>query len=368
MNIALIISALLTGGAERQILLSAAELGRMGHKVDLIIYHPQNEFVDFIRENKINLVRISAKGLLRIGRIRALAKHLQQGGFEVVHAFSGSASIYAALAGKLAGVSVIFGGYRVEHKEHGLLAFAHRMIDQFLTGWIVNSRGIADSMVAALGINPQKFFVVHNGIVPEAFQSELSRDEARHKLGLPESQQVVTKVARLHPQKNHRLFLKMASILLKHRSDVSFLIVGGGLLRSDLEDYAKSLGICDRVLFLGIRSDIPDILAATDISVLTSEYEGFPNALIEAMCVGIPVVSTNYPGIEELIVDDKNGFIVPRNDAESMAAKITQLLDDADLRKRMGREGMKMVQECLSPAAMAQNLVSVYKACLNDGG
>lgn len=365
MNIALIIGALPTGGAERQILLSASELGRLGHKVDLIIYHSQNEFVDFIRENKVNLVRISAKGLLRVGRIRALAKHLQQGRFDVIHAFAGTSSIYAALAGKLAGVPVILGGYRVEHKERGLLALAHRMIDRFLTGWIVNSRGIADSMVATLGINPQRFFVVYNGIAPEAFQSELSRNEARHKLGLPESQQVVTKVARLHPQKNHRLFLKMARRVIDSHPDTRFLIVGDGPLKSDLQDHSDSLGISNKVLFLGIRSDIPDILAATDVSVLTSEYEGFPNALIEAMCVGIPVVSTNYPGIEELIVDDKGGFIVPRNDAESMAAKITQLLDDADLRKRMGREGMKMVQECLSPAAMAQNLVSVYSKCLD---
>jgi glycosyltransferase involved in cell wall biosynthesis len=366
MNIALIISALITGGAERQILLSAAELGRLGHKVDLIIYHPQNEFVDFIRENKVNLVRISAKGLLRVGRIRALAKHLQQGGFEVVHAFSGSASIYAALAGKLARVPVILGGYRVEHKEHGLLAFAHRMIDRFLTGWIVNSRGTADSMVATLGINPQKFFVVYNGIAPEAFQSELSRNEARHKLGLPESQQVVTKVARMHLQKNHRLFLKMASIVLLSRPDVRFLIAGDGPLRSELEDYAKSLGVCDRVLFLGIRSDIPDVLAATDVSVLTSDFEGFPNALIEAMCVGIPVVTTDYPGVEELIVDGKAGFITPRNDAAAMAAKVTELLDDAELRKRMGQNGMEIVRERFSPVVMAQNLVSIYERSMNN--
>ena len=100
--------------------------------------------------------------------------------------------------------------------------------------------------------------------------------------------------------------------------------------------------------------------------MLTSDSEGFPNALIEPMSVGIPIVSTDYPVIKELIADGKQGFIVPRNDAATMAAKIGLLLDNPQLQKQMGNEGMNMVRENLSRDAMAKNLFSVYEKHINS--
>ena len=361
MRIALISDALTVGGAERQILLSALELRKLGHTVKLIFYHPYVEFQDYIRQNNIDLVQITPKGLLRFGRIRALAGYLRESNFDVVHAFKGCSTISGALAARLAGVKRVFGGYRVEYREGRKFRVAHKFVDKLLAGWIVNSKGIADSMVAALGIDPQRFFVVYNGICPESFQTRLEKGEAKRKLEIDESTPVVSKFARLHPQKNHRLFLQMAHRILQSHPHVRFLIVGDGALRGDLQNWAESLGISANVSFLGLRTDIPDVLAATDVSVLTSDFEGFPNALIEAMSVGIAVVSTDYPSIHELIVHGKHGFIVRRNDAAAVAAKVTELLNDSDLRARMGKEGMEMVRERLSAEAMARNLVAVYQ-------
>ena len=153
----------------------------------------------------------------------------------------------------------------------------------------------------------------------------------------------------------------MAHQILQSHPRARFLIVGDGALRGDLQNWAESLGISANVSFLGLRTDIPEVLAATDVSVPTSDFEGFPNALIEAMSVGIPVVSTDYPSIDELIVDGKHGLIAPRGDASAVAAKVTELLDDGDLRARMGHNGKKLVQERFSTVAMAKNLVAVYQ-------
>jgi len=360
-NIALISDALTVGGAERQILLSAVELGRLGHTVKLIIYHPYVEFQDFIRRYNIDLVEIKSRGLSRLSRIRALAKYLRENNFDVVHAFKGCAPISGSLAAKWAGIESVFGGFRGIYNEGIVLRLAHNLADRLLTGWIVNSRAVADSMVTVLGIDRAKIFVVHNGISQDTFRSDLSKSAAKRRIGLPEDRLTVTIIARLDPVKNHRLFLRIASMLLRRQSDIMFLIAGDGPLRSDLEDQAKSLGIYDQVLFLGNRSDIPDVLAATDVSVLTSDSEGFPNVLIESMSVGVPVVSTNYPSINELIVDGEHGFITSRNDAATVAAKVAQLLDDADLRAHMGQNGRKMVQERFSAEVMAKNLVAVYE-------
>jgi len=122
--------------------------------------------------------------------------------------------------------------------------------------------------------------------------------------------------------------------------------------------------VSEAVRFLGDRSDIADILAATDVSVLTSHYEGLANALIEAMSAGVPVVSTDYAGVEELLTDGRQGFIVPRGDAAAMARRVCQLLDDPGLRERMRREGIESAEQRFSIEAMAGSLRLVYETCL----
>lgn len=364
MRIALISDALTLGGAERQILLSALELEKLGHSVKIIIYHPYVEFQDFIRQHHIDLVEIRSRGPLRLGRIRALAKYLRANNFDVVHAFKGCTPISGSLAAKWAGVETVFAGFRGIYNEGTVFRLARRLTNRLLTGWIVNSRAIAKSVTKVLGIDPERVFVVYNGVDSEAFESELSKDEAKRTFGLSAEKLAVTIVARLVPVKNHKLFLDAASIVLNRHRNARFLIAGDGPLRANLEEQAESLGIRDQVRFLGNRADVADLLAATDVSVLTSRSEGFPNSLLESMCAGIPVVSTDYSSIDELIVDGKHGFIAPRNDAAAIAAKVTELLDDSDLRARMGEEGMKMVRERLSAEAMARNLVAVYQqAC-----
>jgi glycosyltransferase involved in cell wall biosynthesis len=361
MKIALVVDYLKTGGAERQVLVTADELGKSGHHVEIITYRGDIEFEEFILKNDITIIPIKADGFTRIGRIWEMSRHLRRGHFDVVHAFKGTPTLFTALAARMAGIKPVFGGYRAEYVQGTLFRAAHLCIDRLLSGWIVNSQTIADSMSVAVGIDADRFFVVYNSINPKTFISRLSRDDAKSSIGISAGDHVVTQVARLSQEKNHYLFLDMAARLLQQRSNVRFLVVGDGPLRETLEDRARSLGISRMVRFLGTRSDIPDILMATDVSVLTSNREGFPNALIESMCMGIPVVTTDYPAACELICDGKQGFIVPRNNPAAMAERIQLLLNDHALCSRMGDDGKKMVEERFSPAAMVQALISVYK-------
>jgi glycosyltransferase involved in cell wall biosynthesis len=239
-----------------------------------------------------------------------------------------------------------------------------RLVD----AWIVNARAIADSAVAAIGARREDFFILYNGIEPEAFVSALTPAEAKRRIGLDPGCPVVAKMARLHPQKNHPMFLRMAAAVLQRRPDARFLIVGDGPLRAALEEQARSMGLAGAVLFLGLRGDVPDLLAATDVSVLTSDFEGLANALLEAMSVGLPVVTTDYPGVEEIITDRQEGFVVPREDAQTMAEAICRLLDRDDLRREMGQCGVRTVKTRFSMEAMASNLFSIYRTCLERKG
>ena len=360
MKIALIIGALETGGAERQALLCAAELTKLGHETCIVIYHPIIEYCDIIEENSINVIEIKSRGAFRSGRIFAMANYLRKGKYDVVHAFSGAASITMALAAKLAGTKVVLGGFRETCTETGRVRFALKSVNRLLAGWIVNSHTIADSMVNTIGINPDKFFILHNGIAPEDFKSTLSKEQSRKKLSIAENLKVVTIVARLHSIKNHRMFLQMASHVPQIHPEAHFLIVGDGPAEKEIKEYAQSIGVDKNVRFLGRRSDIPDILAATDISVLTSDAEGFPNALIEAMSVGKPIVTTDYLGVNELVEDQVNGLIVPRGDVQSFTDAVCQLLDERDLAKKLGNNAKEYVIKNLTPVIMAERLEKIY--------
>jgi glycosyltransferase involved in cell wall biosynthesis len=231
-------------------------------------------------------------------------------------------------------------------------------------GWIVNSEAIADSMAGALNIDRSRFIVVGNVVNCEAFRSSLSRLEARRRLGLETNGGTVSIIAGLRPQKNHALFVRMAELLLKERRKTNFLIVGDGELRPSLEAQIRTLGIADRIMLLGKRPDIPDILAATDVSVLTSHREGIPNALLESMAAGIPVVTTDYSGARELVTDGQDGCIVPSGDAAALAQAVGRLLDDASLRARMGQQGRKTVETRFSGREVSTALVLAYQRVL----
>lgn len=153
----------------------------------------------------------------------------------------------------------------------------------------------------------------------------------------------IVTVGRLNQQKNHALLIEAFSKIAYAFPDEKLIIYGEGELRNELEDLARKYGIEHRVLLLGRTSNIPEKLAEAKIFVLSSDYEGMPNALMEAMAVGIPVISTDCPcgGPKSLIEDDSQGILVPCNNAETLAQALYSLLKDKYLREKIGETGKK---------------------------
>jgi glycosyltransferase involved in cell wall biosynthesis len=366
MRAAILIDSLARGGAEHQALNATHALARRGCDATLIHYHPAlpgRTYEDHpaVREGRVLFL---PKGGSAAGFIWRLSRLLSRNRFDVVHGFKSIATIYACMAGRLARVPVVIGGCRAEYEDGGAVRLMHLLLRSGVDGWVVNSRAVAQSLVARVGVSKERCFVVTNGVAPEEFRSALSPVEARRRLGLDDAVHAVSIIARLRAQKNHRLFLAAAGRILVHRQDVRFLIVGDGELRSDLEKFAADMGLLPHVRFLGERTDIADILAATDVSVMTSRYEGLANALIESMCAGVPIVTTDYSGHDELLSDGREGYVVPRDDEIVLAERIIHLLDSPDLRRRMGQEGRGSADVRFSVNAMADSLIAVYDGCL----
>ncbi len=366
MKIAIVIDSLIRGGAERQAFYATSQLTRLGHDVELIYYNRADSAYDPSTLSPAGVVQLAKDGKpLRF--VFKLSAHFRRRRFDVVHGWMSMSGVYSGLAGRLAGVPVVFAGYRCEYDSSGMIQRAHRVVNHMVTGWIVNSRATVPSMVRGVGAKPEHVHVVYNGIDPAAFASSYAPVEAKARLGLPPDCLTVTIVGRLRAQKNHTLFLEMAVRVAERISNARFLVVGDGDgdAQTQLEALAARLGVAEHVVFLGSRSDIPDILAATDVMSLTSHYEGVANSLLEAMCVGLPVVSTAYAGVDELVTHGQEGFVAPLGDAESLAGYVAQLLEDSPLRRKMGEAGRRTIGERFSMDAMGRNLATIYERCLN---
>jgi glycosyltransferase involved in cell wall biosynthesis len=360
MKVLIVLDSLNRAGAERQALYAVGEMTRQGHDVELIYYNKATEEYDTALAAPAVVRRLPKNGE-KLRFLWKLTRYLRRGRYDVVHAFMSATSIYVGLAGWLAGVPVRLGGMRSEYDGVGLVRLCHRIVNRLLTGWICNSEATRRSLQPGVGAALDRIFVVYNGIKPEVLESSLSSAEAKLNLGFEREQPIVTLIGRLTHQKNVSLFLQAAALVARQRPHAGFLVVGAGELDTELRAQAANLSLSDCVRFLGVRSDIPDILRATDVLTLTSHYEGISNTLLEAMAVGIPVVSTAYAGVEELLTDAVDGFVVPMGDAHGLAEKYVQLIDDAGLRMRIGAAGKDAARGKFTIEALGANLFSVYE-------
>jgi glycosyltransferase involved in cell wall biosynthesis len=150
-------------------------------------------------------------------------------------------------------------------------------------------------------------------------------------------------VAALRPEKNHEMFLRVASLVHRRLPAARFLVVGDGPERAGLESLAQTLGLTEVVRFLGTRSDVPEVLSLMDVLLLTSHSEANPICLLEAMASGKPVVSTRVGSVAETVLPGQNGFLVEPDDSQGMADRVVELMGDRRRAAEMGRVGREQV-------------------------
>lgn len=210
-------------------------------------------------------------------------------------------------------------------------------------------------------LNPFKTATIYNGVDLRKFRP--SRDPAKVKAHFDFSSNtpLIGIIARLNPEKGHNIFLEAAATTLRYYPEARFLVIGSGPLSSQLQDYARTMGIDHAVVFTGYRSDIPDILAGLDIVVISSLWECLPNSLLEAMAMGRPVISTNVGGIPEVIQDGVSGLIVPPRNPEALAQAIVTLLGDSYHRTQMGDRARRTIEENFELQGMIDRLEQQYE-------
>lgn len=254
--------------------------------------------------------------------------------------------------------------------------------DDFLQHQLANAAAlpVADRLIAlasphrdylcrTLRLKPGRVDVIPNGVDTRRFVPPDDRARLRRELGLPDAP-LAGIVAALRPEKNHALFLAAAARVVAGMPAARFAVIGDGPERARLEQEAAALGLADRVLFLGARDDVPALMRALDVAVLSSKpvVETFPVTLLEALASGVPVVSTDVGSIADLVPEGEVGYLVAEGDADALAERIARLLSDPALRHRLGHAGRERVERLYTVEAMVSAYATLFEDTVVGGG
>lgn len=351
------------GGAERQLLELFKGIDRTRFRPILVCLEPGGPVAKRAAEMGVPVhhVRRSWRWDLSVAwRLRSL---IRREGVAIVHAYLGLPGFYGAIAAKLSGVRVI-ATIRIAGPRKHISDSSERLAFLLADCIISNSKAGADYYFKRFP-GRGKTRIIYNGYVMEDFAS--AGRKSRRDLGLPEGMPLIGHVANLTFLKDYPTFLRALAIVFSETKDAAAVIVGGGNKQSEYQAIARDLGIAERVLFLGARSDVLDLVSHFDVCVLAShgEYsEGLSNSIAEYMGLAKPAVATAVGGNLELVEDGATGFLTPAGRPEPMAAKILELLGRPDLRQAMGARGRKFFEENLSLEKMIAETQRVYQDLL----
>lgn len=298
---------------------------------------------------------------LALGR---LIRFMRARRFDVVQTWIYAADTYGRVAARRAKVPVVVTAEMAVDLWKGR---SERAVDRFLSGWtdrvVGNSRAVVD-FYREVGIPPAKLAVIPSGIADDEPPPAVDPAQVRREFGLPPDAPLALFVGRMAEQKGVADLLAAIDILQHVRPDLRTLIVGDGPLRGRLEATARAFRLTEprRALFLGHRSDVPRLLAACDLLVLPSLYEGLPNVVLEAMRFRKPVVATAAPGTTEVVIADETGLLVPLKNPPALAQAIRRVVADPTLARRLGEAGRVRVEAEFGVDRMVARFAELYEA------
>ncbi|HVY56129.1 MAG TPA: glycosyltransferase family 4 protein [Thermodesulfobacteriota bacterium] len=337
----------------------------------VLFYHPYpgiSEFIKEIEDENIKTIPTpEIRSLSDLGSIIKLTSALKDIRPDIFHANLNwpLSCNYGITAAFLARVNIILA---TQHLFPGLTWWRERL-EQKLVSFIVDTYIAVSNDVARQMreiITPgDKVEVVHNGIIIENYESEGDGTGAREAFDSirrgRENSPVVLTVARLDKQKGHTYLLRAAADV----PGALFVFAGDGPERAGLEKEAQELRLSDRVIFLGQRNDVRELLLGCDLFVLPSLFEGLPLSVMEAMAAGKPVIASNIGGVNELIRDGETGCLVPPGDTDALSRSINALISDPALSRKMAIAGRTLVEKEFSSASMVSGVTEIYKRHLS---
>jgi glycosyltransferase involved in cell wall biosynthesis len=362
-----VIDRLIVGGAENLLCTLARAGATEGVAVDVVSLAELTGIgvEDELRRNGAAVGAIGARRLADPSAMRRLVGAVRASNCDLVHAHLESAATLAPVAARLAGVPVVSSFHHVPGDRPRREQLKERLaVRSAETGDAVLA--VSQAQLRAFArhhrLRPERWRVVPNGIEVERFASA----DRRRPAGLPptDGRPLVSLVAAFRAGKGHHEALDAWCHVVRQVPDAHLLLVGGGALEEEVRHRVRTLGLDGSVTCTGVRPDVPQILAASDLVVLASQSEALPTALMEAAAAGVAVVATDVGGTGEVVVDGRTGVLVPPGDPVAFADAVAGLLLDPARRARFGRHAREHAVTNFGVQAWTARLGEVYRSVL----
>lgn len=342
------------GGQEQYIYRMMLAMRERGHHMEAVC-QPHAVLAERLRNEGFTVHTTYMDGPVNFMKAATKIKNvLRQGRFDVLNTHSRRDTIVAGCGGRWARTPLIVRTRHLANKVGSLLSYTvipHR---------VTTASDFVRQHLIDRGVKPEHVATVYPAVDLSPLPASSS---LRQELNLSQTDIVVGCVAVMRAMKGHRELLDAMQPIIQADARVHLVVVGGGSpLLEQTQAYARDLGLESRVHFLGTRRDVPDLLAGFDIFALATRKEASGTVFVEAGAAGLPVVGTNVDGVPEMMQADVSGFLVPLDDQPALTAAIKRLVDDPDLRRRMGQEGLRYcrLEQRFGADAMVQRIESSY--------
>lgn len=365
MKVLLVITSLGVGGAEKVVTSLADQLVDLGHEV--VIAYLTGEALTVPKHDCIRLVNLKVNSARGLGsgylQLRKIIKEFKP---DVVHSHLVHANILCRMLRPTTTIPRLISSAHNSNEEGRFRMLAYRLTDQ-LTDISTNvSYEAVEAFIEQNAVRKERMLTVHNGIsICDFIFSDEKRIQIREELGIASNEKLILAVGRLDDSKDYPNLLSAVVDLFSNYDHVKLVIAGDGLLLNSLKEKTKLLGLEKKVTFLGVRTDIPSLMSAADIFVLSSAWEGFGLVVAEAMACNRVVVATDCGGVKEVVGDA--GFLVPPKDPLALTNAIERALNlNADESIQLGKEARERVLEHYSLTAATEKWTNLYSAPINE--
>ena len=363
MKILFVIHALHFGGTERQLVELAKVLTDSNYDVHVMcIDRPGNGYADILVESGIKIQYLRRTKRLDVTPVLSISRYILQNKIDLVHTFENLGSLYGLLAAKLSRRPVVCSAVRSAYDENKVIRISTLFIARYADILVANSHvGLANRFSKI----KTKYRVVYNGIDLNRFKnSQAKTKQIKEQLKVSKFKHIVGMVASLSHRKDHETLLKAFPLVLESNKNSCFLLVGDGRERNRLENLVHEMGLTQKVLFLGYRTDVDKIINILDVAVLQSNdiiLEGMSNSILEMMASGIPVVASSGGGTDELIENSVTGLLVKPKRPQETAHAINNLLCNKKEAGKIAKNAKTFVQKAFNIQRCLKEYEEIYK-------